>query len=113
MAQGSIRQYSDAVTELERARGQVRQLQEIIGKMFSYLDTPYELMISNVDVSGTYPEGVGFGENVHFFDANNWPHIQQIAEVLINLHGKRKVVEEIWHKLSDIDRELINPPPEL
>jgi len=60
MAQDPIRQYSDAVTELERARGQVRQLQEIIGKMFSYLDNPYELMISNVDVSGKVhtPQGL-------------------------------------------------------
>ena len=112
MEQDLIRQYPDAITELEKARGQVRQLQEIIGKLYSYLDNPYELMISNVNVAGAYPEGVGFGENAHFFDANNWPQIQQFAEALIKLHDKRKVVEEIWNKLSDIDKEFINPPPE-
>jgi hypothetical protein len=112
MEQDSIRQYSDAVTELEKARGQVRQLQEIIGKLYSYLDNPYELMISNVNVPGAYPAEVGFRENAHFFDAVNWPQIQQIAEALIRLRGKRKVVEEIWDKLSDIDRVSVMPLPE-
>jgi len=112
MEQYPIRQYSDAIKELEKARGQVRQLQEIIGKLYSYLDNPYELMISNVNVAGAYPPEVGFGENAHFFDANNWPQIQQLAEALIKLHDRRKVVEEIWHKLSDIDRESVMPLPE-
>jgi hypothetical protein len=112
MEQDPVRQYSDAIKELERARGQVRQLQEITRKMNGYLENPYELMIPNVNVSGAYPAEVGFGENAHIFDANNWPHIQQIAEALIKLHGKRKIVEEIWHKLSDTDKELVNPLPE-
>ena len=111
MAQDPIRKYSDAVKELEKATGQVELLQGIIGRMTSYLHNPYEFIISNVNVSVTFPAEVTFGRNVPIFDADNWPQIEQIAEAIANLHSKRKAVEEAWHNLSDTDKGLVNPLP--
>jgi hypothetical protein len=110
MAQDPIRKYSDAIGELEKVRAQVMRLQETIGRMNSYLENPYELMISNVSVG--FPAEVTLGRNIHNFNANDWPQIKQIAEALANLHNKRKVIEEAWHNLSDTDKGLVNPPPE-
>ena len=110
MAQDPIRKYSDATKEFEKATGQVKQLEEIVGRMLIYLRKPYELMISNVSVG--FPAEVTLGRNVTNFNANDWPQIQQIAEALANLHNKRKVVEDVWHNLSDTDKKLVNPLPE-
>ena len=110
MAQDPIRKYSDATKEFEEAREQVRQLQEIIGRMYNHLMSPYELMLSNVSVN--LPAEVTLGRNIAKFNANDWPQIKQIAEALANLHSKRKVVEDVWHKLSDTDKKLVNPLPE-
>lgn len=109
MAQDPIRKYSDAIKELEKATEQVVRLREIIGGMYSGLQNPYELMISNISVG--FPAEVTLGRNIRNFNANEWPQIKQVAEVLANLHNKRKVVEEVWNNLSDTDKGLINPPP--
>ena len=110
MAQDPIRKYSDAIGELEKARDKVARLEEITGRMYSYLRSPYELMISNVSVG--FPAEVTFGKNVNNFNGSDWPQIQQIAEALANLHDKRGAVEQAWHSLSDTDKGLVNPLPE-
>lgn len=86
MAQDPIREYSDAVKELEAATGKVELLQGITRGMNSYLNNPY--------------------------GANNWPQIQQIAEALISLHEKREIAEKAWRNLSDTDRKLVSPLPQ-
>jgi hypothetical protein len=109
MAQDPIRKYSDAIKELEKATEQVVRLREIIGGLYSGLQNPYELVISNVSVG--FPAEVTFGRNIRDFNANDWPQIKSIAEALVNLHNKRKVVDEAWQNLSDTDKGLVNPPP--
>ena len=44
-------------------------------------------------------------------NADNWPSAKQIAEALSSLHQKRHGVDNLWHSLSDEDKEIVSPPP--
>ena len=110
MAEDPIRKYSDAIGELNKAREQVRKLGEIVNTMLVGLRQPYEFMISDVSIG--FPTEVTMSRDAIRLSGKAWPQIQQVAEVLVNLHNKRRAVEQIWHSLSDTDKGIVSPLPE-
>ena len=105
-----IREYSNAMDELNKAYEDVRAVQGIIGKVDSGLQKPYEFMVSNVSVG--FPPEVAMGR-LPTLNAKEWPTAERIATVLANLHQKRHQVDNLWHSLSDADKKIVSPPPEL
>lgn len=110
MSEDPIRKYSDAISELDKANARVLSIASVIRDIAHAINTnPYQLMVSNVDVS--FPAEVAMARGIPHLNADNWPNAEQIAEALSNLHQKRHEVENLWHTLSQADRKIVNPPP--
>lgn len=110
MAEDPIRQYSEATRELDGSIAKVRELSSYIAGVGSLLaENPYRLMVSNVkDVKVGFPPEVAMVSGIPSLDGNRWPTAGQIAEVLSDLHQKRKAARNAWHSLSKADREIVS-----
>jgi len=110
MSEDPIRKYSDAIGELNKATAQVLAIASIIRDVAHAINTnPYQLMVSNVDIG--FPPEVAMARGIPSLNADNWPSAKQIAEALSNLHQKRHEVDNLWHSLSDADKNIVSPPP--
>lgn len=105
MSEDPIRKYSDATKEFNAICTIVRALGEITADVGRYLNNkPFRLKISNVGVE--FPPF----EEEYSLNANNWPSAKQIAEALVSLHEKAKLVENVYASLSPIDKTLVKSP---
>jgi len=105
MSEDPIRKYSDATTGLYAAYTIVRALGEITADVSRYLNNkPFRLKISNADV------GLTPFEEQYALNADNWPSARQIAEAVVSLHEKAKLVENVYASLSPTDKTLVKAP---
>jgi len=103
-----IRKYSKACEELDKAVEEVESLQSLIGEVFKALDNPYKLMVSNVsNVDVNFPPEVAMVGGIPTLNADNWPTAKKIAQVLSNLHRKRRNAKELWFALSNADKKIV------
>ncbi len=110
MSEDPIRKYSDALSELSKAELKVQSIASIIRVTAKAMNTnPYQMTVSNVDVG--FPPEVAVARGIPHLNADNWPSAKQIAEALSSLHQKRHGVDNLWHSLSDEDKEIVSPPP--
>lgn len=107
MAEDLIRQYSRVTEELNKATVKVHKLSSLISKIGSLLTrNPYKFVVSNVKAN--FPAEVTMVEDIPRLNADEWPTAEQIAEVLADLHQKRKAVRDVWHSLSGADQDIVS-----
>lgn len=108
MAGDSVRKYLDAKADLDRAKQEINDITKLIAEVGDALKRdPWSLMVSNVDVG--FPPEVAMGGS-YILDANRWPTVRQLAELLSAMHNARHGAVSAWASLSKSDRENVTPP---
>jgi hypothetical protein len=108
----SVQSYLEARRQFSHVQGQLANVAALINQVGAVLGgSPGTFMFANQPVG--LPMEATFGRNAVSADANAWPSVAQIMQLLERWHAARSALRQEWATVPQHEKDGVKPPDDL